>query len=358
MNLQTIKKEEIERIGKIPIVFIVGQGRSGTTLLQNLLDSHKGIIAPPLESKFIVLLYPRFAHISKWRERDILDFAKMLYIEPLFSSFWKINKDELIASLLSIKEHANYALLCKMVFCEMKKDGEPILMISVTNPDHSLFITTLLKIFPEAKFIHIIRDPRDNIYSHLITFGMKDPTFITYKWLGYNKAVEKAKLKMPSKFYTILYEKLVENTVEVMKSISSFLKIPYSDTMAQNLFQQTIKSYTSTIPTQIDTIHKSLLKPVNTKNIGKWKIGLSPYHLAITQKITGNYATEMYHYDMQIPSSDKVLPSYFTLFKYKLLYILWQAFTRLKFKSLKLNMLYSKLKRLRKGNELALWEYF
>jgi len=358
MISQAITKEEIERIKKIPMLFIVGQGRSGTTLLQNLLNAHKGIIAPPLESKFIVLLYPRFSHIKKWKERDILAFVEILYIEPLFSSFWKINKENLITSLLSIKEHASYALLCKMVFYQMKGDREAILMISITNPDHSLFIPTLLKIFPEAKFIHIIRDPRDNIYSHLTTYTMEDPTFIAYKWLGYNKAVEKAKLKIPSKFYTILYERLVENTVEVMKSISSFLQIPYSDNMTQNFFPQTIKSYTSTIPDQIAIIHKSLLKPVNTSNIGKWRTGLSPYHLAITEKITGNYAAKLYQYAIQTPLSDDVSLSNFKLLKYKLLYNVWQAFTRLKFKSLKFNMLYSKYKRLRKGNDLALWEYF
>src|ERR1700722_11701450 len=143
-----------------------------------------------------------------------------------------------------------------------------------------------------------------------------------------------------------------------MKSISAFLQIPYSDTMTQNLFPQKIKSYSNTLPDQTATIHKSLLQPVNTSNIGKWKTGLSKNDLAITEKITGNYATKVYHYNIKPSQSNDISPSNFKLLTYKLLYITWQAFTRLKFKSLKFNILYSKYKKIRKGEDLALWEYF
>ena len=36
----------IEEIEKIPFVFIVGRGRSGSTLLQNILDANKNVLMP------------------------------------------------------------------------------------------------------------------------------------------------------------------------------------------------------------------------------------------------------------------------------------------------------------------------
>src|ERR1700677_3706000 len=111
----TISIEELDKIRKIPMAFILGKGRSGTSLLQNMMDAHPAIIGPP-ESKFVVLLYPLFSHIKKWKESDILLFVDSLYIEPLFATLWHIDRKELTEKLLSIKDFADYSLLCKIVY--------------------------------------------------------------------------------------------------------------------------------------------------------------------------------------------------------------------------------------------------
>ena len=46
---------DIDEIEKIPFVFIVGRGRSGTTLLQNILDANEQALLPR-ESKLIIHL--------------------------------------------------------------------------------------------------------------------------------------------------------------------------------------------------------------------------------------------------------------------------------------------------------------
>ena len=86
-----ITKEEFKKIKKIPMVFIMGKERSGTTLLQTLLDAHPNIVAPP-ESEFIVLLYPRFGKIKKWTKKKIYDFLEELYQEPWITKIWCINR--------------------------------------------------------------------------------------------------------------------------------------------------------------------------------------------------------------------------------------------------------------------------
>jgi hypothetical protein len=42
-----ILPEEVSEIKNIPIVFVVGFGRSGTTLLQELLNASPNVVAPP-----------------------------------------------------------------------------------------------------------------------------------------------------------------------------------------------------------------------------------------------------------------------------------------------------------------------
>ena len=51
--------EEIRKISSMPMSFVLGKERSGTTLLQLMLNVHPGIVAPP-ESRFIMLLFYTF----------------------------------------------------------------------------------------------------------------------------------------------------------------------------------------------------------------------------------------------------------------------------------------------------------
>jgi hypothetical protein len=351
--------EEVKRIKTIPMLFILGKGRSGTSLLQNLLDAHPGVVGGP-ESKFMILFYPRFAHIKKWTEKDIIRFVEMLYIEPLFATLWHLDKKELTEILLYAKDIADYSLLCKMIYYQMGKGKENLLYLSDKNPEHILYIDTLLKIVPDAKFVHIVREPRDNIYSQMTSFNIKNSLYRANQWLGYNSIVEKRKQKEPGKILTILYENLVTDTEGTMKKVCDFLAIPFTPSITQNKEPEWLNAHLErTDVTEKETlIHRNLLKPINASNIGKWKNKMNPYDQAVTEIVTGDFAKKMYGYDIDNNRQNKpVKVSILNLMKGKLVYYTWQEFTKLKFKSFRFNLFYSKLKR-RWNKNVPLWEYF
>ncbi len=66
--MSAANQQELNKIRNLPMVFIVGCGRSGTTLLQSLLNSHPNIVATP-ECFFIVMLYPHFSQIKKMERK-------------------------------------------------------------------------------------------------------------------------------------------------------------------------------------------------------------------------------------------------------------------------------------------------
>jgi len=351
--------EELDRIRRIPVVFILGKGRSGTSLLQNMLDAHPAIIGPP-ESKFAVLFYPRFSHIKKWKESDVLLFVKFLYMEPLFSTLWHVDKKELTEKLLSVREYLDYGLACKMVYYQLRKRDEEVLLISDKNPQYILFIGTLLKIFPDACFIHIVREPRDNIYSQIISFHDKNPIFRAYQWLYFNRIIETQKKVFPDLFFFIKYENLVMNPESVMHELSAFLKIPFRSEMACNKEPRVVEAQfiQSGMGNDVGNIHKELLQPVNTSNIGKWKKGMKDFDRRVTEIITLEYAEKIYEYEKEIRPDNKIKVSRFKLLKGQYIYFIWQAFTRMRFKNVQLNLYYSKIKRFIKKDKLPIWEYF
>jgi len=348
-----------KEIKDIQMVFILGKERSGTSLLQNMLNAHPTIVAPS-ESKFAVLFYPKFGHIKKWSEQDVLRFADALYTEPLFAHVWHPDKKKLIDELLAVKDNADYGLMCKVAYLQMKNDKINVQLISDKNPHYVLFTDTLLKIFPAAKFIHIVREPRDNIYSHITSFKGKNTIFTAYQWLGFNSIVEENKRKMPQAYFTVIYEDLVNNTESVMRNLCDFLKIEYNPEMKENKPLSSISNefVKTEMAERAAAINDQLTKPLTSDNIGKWKNGMSAYNRKVTEIVTADFARKLYNYDVEIDATNKVSVPAIKLLYGRYLYHTWAAFTRFRFKYLAINRTYLKFKKAVKGDKLPYWEYY
>src|SRR5581483_11308414 len=134
-----------------------------------------------------------------------------------------------------------------------------------------------------------------------------------------------------------------------LKSISAFLGIEYSSAM----LQQKLGEYKN--EKEFKQVHESLMAPVNTSNIGKWKGKLTEEQIASTNAIVGSYAKAKYGYE-----NEGVQMSYsgFVVWKSRLTYKRWRRLTLFRYKSLNINLLYSAYKRWQKGDKLHIWNYF
>jgi hypothetical protein len=87
----------------------------------------------------------------------------------------------------------------------------------------------LLSSFPEAKFIHIVRDPRDNVLSVKNTWN-KNIFRAAYKWqqgIDSVKGINEDRGRLAE----ITYEKLLRDTEAVLRQLSAFIGISYQDGM-------------------------------------------------------------------------------------------------------------------------------
>jgi len=343
-------EKEANNIKEIPIVFILGHGRSGTTLLQSLMNSHPNIIAPP-EYDFIAYLYPRFGKIRHWKENDILEFVDALFFNPLFS-LWLLDRKQVTENLLAVVEFADYALLCKTVIYQMKRDKEKVKLLSDKNPINSLFVKKLLKIFPEAKFIHVVRDSRDSVNGHIKRLRNKNSFFLAWRWKRYNSLIETNKKQFPHKFFTIKYENMVRNMEETLISLSAFLTIPFHSSMLQNTPPQGLQSLhdnkffedlspdrRNALFKELKSAHENSLSPVNLTHIEKWKHEMDPRDIAITEIITGKFAKSTYGYEFEVKRNTQKI-SKFQLLKSMWMYYSWEVFTRLRYNFYRFNTKY------------------
>jgi hypothetical protein len=108
------------------VAFIIGAPRSGTTILGEILDKH--------------------VHISQWYE------PYFVWDRYFRDSPDDERKPEDCKPTINHQIHKDFSRFRNKIGCEMVVDK---------SPRNSLKILFILKIFPQAKFIHILRDGRD-----------------------------------------------------------------------------------------------------------------------------------------------------------------------------------------------------
>jgi Sulfotransferase family len=140
-----------------PPVFVVGCPRSGTTLLRLMLDAHPDLSIPP-ESHFIPLV---------WRVRDRYEtsggFDGEKMARDVFRGIrfrdWSLPESEVLDELGRVAP-SDLAGSIACFFCAYAgRNGKE--RWGDKTPGYSMELPLLASLFPDARFVHLIRDGRD-----------------------------------------------------------------------------------------------------------------------------------------------------------------------------------------------------
>ncbi|HKR05420.1 MAG TPA: sulfotransferase [Bacteroidia bacterium] len=278
--------------------FVIGNPRSGTSLLRLMLNSHPEICVPP-ECGFIEWWHEKY---SGWSKKNIPEKGKVdEYVNDILSSkkmeTWHIKKKNLKDNILFYKP-GNYADLCAVVcltFAQLK-DKSGLKRWGDKNNYYIQKIDKLLSIFRDAQFILIIRDGRDVACSYrniqkLETSSVYKPKLsykideIAIEWLSNNQNVLTFFELLPVHQKHILkFESLVTDTKHELKKICMFLGLNFSGEML-DYFLHNRKGHDE--PEEfIDWKKKTMEKP-DPANSGKYKNELKPEEIKIFNSIAG-----------------------------------------------------------------------
>jgi hypothetical protein len=222
-----------------PFIFIVGCPRSGTTLLQRLLDAHPEV-AIFNQSEFIPRLYEEGRGITA----DGLvsqELVARVIGHHKFSRFG-IDPEEL-ERLTRANGALTYARLISLVF-DLYGEGRGKRIVGDKTPRYVRKLPTLHSLWPDAKFIHLIRDGRDVCLSLLdwrkaenavgrFAAWHEDPITTGALWWARNVGIgrEDGRLLGPDLYREMRYEDLVSRPVEACTSLCEFLSVSYDDSM-------------------------------------------------------------------------------------------------------------------------------
>jgi len=291
-------------IKDIPMFFIMGRPRSGTTLLSALFDAHPNVKIPP-EFPIFLGLIQRFKNIRRWDERNIQAFVDHIFENNVFNhrtlENLKVDRATLTQELLAAGSEASLADLLKVFNASAYSlfPKEEILLIGDKNPLYSIYIKRFIHTFPDARFVCITRDYRDNFISMkgLADLKLEAPilTLQVFRWRFVAREFLRYKQRYPERFFIVRYEDVVMSQEETIRNVCNFIGVPFDPSVFEfhTKKEETEKSYPQEI---VKRIHNSLMKPINTGRMGLWKTELTPSQVKIADQVAGRYAETMgYH---------------------------------------------------------------
>ncbi|MFM7667896.1 MAG: sulfotransferase family protein [Bacteroidota bacterium] len=269
--------------------YIIGIGRSGTSLLMSLLGSHPSIHTPP-ENYFSVFFAKAFSTKKSFTVKEIelinrfnIAFGKL---QPYVGFEYQIPE-----KILKQGFDGTYLELCKIIYSSFKHIPFPVKNPDIfidKNPSNTLFLKKLNHFNPGAKYILMIRDYRGNLLSRKESIHLLSPkiAFNAIRWNYYTRKALSWKQKYPSQVCVVRYEDLVENTDECLKTVFSFLEV--DPIFSEELREQERAGYANykddpdiEKSQRAKKKYEDLSKPIFKNRIDSWKESLSKNEISI-----------------------------------------------------------------------------
>jgi hypothetical protein len=267
--------------------FIVGVHRSGTTLLRYMLSSHSRLYAPP-ESDFIPRFFLGRPH-DALSEADVAGLLDVIFTEYRFVRDWQGERPSPTAFFRDMTTSTPAAFLDLLYTRYAAQNGAA--RWGDKTPIYASYIPLLHALFPQAQFIHIIRDGRDVALSMLDKWGEKemhvDLYFAARNWTRRIRQAQAAGRRLgPDQFHRLYYEDLVRDPEAELRAICAFLGEQLEEQMlAHHRLAQRKED--------AGGFHEAVRRPPSTQRIGRWRREMATADLRLFQRVAGPLLPEL-----------------------------------------------------------------
>jgi protein-tyrosine sulfotransferase len=275
-------------LGRQPL-FILGSGRSGNTLLRSILTAGDDIAIPP-ESYVLPKVIRNYKVYSflPWPQVCSLVVGEFQSYKEFYT--WKTDLAPALTLACQLPvEQRTLANIIDLIYQEYAmQNGFSCDFWGDKTPINSLYALNLVQVFPEAKYIHLIRDPRAVAVSYR-NAGLYDDVFSGVKfWVAANRTIERLHGKVD--MYKVSYEEIVARPDESLMTICEHVGLPFKEEM--------LVFYTKSNrlgDTAVHDHHRNTSRPISQDSIDKWVNELDSDEAA---KVS-NYAKKYKGYDLR-----------------------------------------------------------
>ena len=288
-----------------PPIFIIGNPRSGTTLLRLMVASHPGIVVPP-ECGFLIWWREKY---GDWKSADADGVRLEEFLRDLAASkkieTWALDYAALAAAIRAVRP-ANYAALGSLVYAAFAKQHKPEFQRwGDKNNFHVKHVATLHALLPDACFVHIIRDGRDVACSYRQLARAKiqsayapklpvDIAAIAEEWRTNLETVRRDFAALPAaQKHELRYEDLVRQPEATLRGLCAAIGETFDPLMLE--YHQ-LNRRDKMEPGEFLQWKAKTLEAPDASDLGKFRTELPPEDIAAFGKIAGDLL-RAYRYD-------------------------------------------------------------
>lgn len=244
---------------KPEFVFVGGVPRSGTTLVQKVLDLHPNVYGGP-ELGLLSKLMPAYEHMAG--EIEVGKLAMLLDRRSLQNQFQRF--------VLGLYEE--------------RIAESDVRVISEKTPDNLLVFETLAEAFPSSRFVWVVRDPRDVLSSFrsVRSRGLQKGWNVPYgrsltadldtidRFLAAGEAFRQ---EYGDRLHVIHYEKLVQQPAETVAEMCTTLRISFDRRMLMTEQPTDISKAIIDTGERFDVYYNIEMfdRAIDASNVGKWR---------------------------------------------------------------------------------------
>ena len=280
-------------------IFIVGNSRSGTTLMGSILGLNPEVFTFE-ELHFFGTLWSPSDRDRQLTSQQAIDLtAKLLAIQDEDVISHKdpqlfIKEAEAIISTQTQETYKATDIFSSFLIDTAQKNNK--IIPCEQTPRNVLYISELLKLYPECHIVNMVRDPRDVLLSQKYKWKIRflGASNIPYReairsWANYHAVTisklwnvninSASKYLDHSRVITIRFEDLITQPEAIIRQVCQFADLEFAPEMLQvSQSEGGVSSHKKIAPGQ---------KGIDSKATGKWKQGgLSKTEIHLCQQIT------------------------------------------------------------------------
>jgi Sulfotransferase family len=274
--------------------FIVGSGRSGSTLLRVMLCSHSRLTIPP-ETGYLLPLLERFS-IDRPLDTAEIERAVSIMIHHYRWPDMKLDAQEFRRVLGQVPTPYLRDVVEVVYRWHMEAEGKS--RWGDKTPGYIEIVPELARIFPNSRFIHLVRDGRDVAKSFQAT-GWGGPWLHdnTREWTRALECYRRwAASDLRERILQVRYEDLMLDMEATLQQICQFIGEEFEPQMLS--WERMVDEQ---VPARERHIHTKLKRRIGSDGVARWKCEMTARELFIAEAFMGPHLTRV-GYERRYPS--------------------------------------------------------
>jgi hypothetical protein len=283
-----------------PMPVVVGCPRSGTTLVTVMLDSHPELAMPP-ETAFLPSLGTLEGNEGSALRRAFFD---LVTTDRWNVSNWNdlgIDRQSLWRRLVELRTFTVTAGL--RVLYGMVADRAGKRLVGEKTPANTNHMPLIESFLPEARFVHIVRDPRDVVMSLNRTSAGSSTQQSAQHWAGM-VANARRYARTVRHYHELRYEDLLAEPERLLRGICAFLGLEFTAAMLDyrasgerhvgHLGDRLLPNGVAVVPAASRArLHENLTRPLQKDRAGAWRSEMSTADRVVVERIAGPLMDEL-----------------------------------------------------------------